>query len=81
MSNQGLTLAHPMPTLAVATALTPLFSSRSSLLRFFSSRSLSLTGGSEPMRRAPGSLSWLWEPSQPAVMLLWESDMELEQDG
>ena len=61
--------------------LTPLFSSFSSRLRFFSSKSLSLMGGSEPMPRAPRSLSWLWEPSQPAVKLLWESDMELEEDG
>lgn len=38
-------------------------------------------GGSDPMPRTAGSLSWLWEPSRPALTALWESDMELEQDG
>lgn len=62
----------------MAPDLTPLFSRHSSCLRFFSSKSLSLVGDSEPQLWVP---RWLWESSQSAVKLLWEGDVELEQDG
>lgn len=80
-AKQGLALGSTPNNRAGTPVLTPLFSSCSSRLRLFSSRSLSFTAGSGPKLWASRALSRHWEPGQQALKLLWESDMELEQDG